>query len=93
MSLAPPPLQAWQDMPPVWKRWFLSLFDRIGGIAASSTTEIEELLASGSDSGASSDLQASFAELEQFFASNGDHSADISDLRKRIESIERLIES
>lgn len=31
MSLAPPPLQAWSDMPAVWRRWFQTLFLRVGG--------------------------------------------------------------
>lgn len=31
MSLPPPPIQAWRDMPPVWQRWFVSIFGKMGG--------------------------------------------------------------
>lgn len=31
MSLAPPPIQAWRDLPSVWRRWFVDLYVRVGG--------------------------------------------------------------
>ncbi len=40
MSLPPPPLQAWRDLPPVWARWFRALFDRVGGSAVGGTTDV-----------------------------------------------------
>lgn len=40
MSLAPPPIQAWRDLPPVWARWFRALFARVGGTAVGGTTDV-----------------------------------------------------
>lgn len=31
MSLPPPPIQAWADLPSVWRRWFVDLYVRVGG--------------------------------------------------------------
>ena len=40
MSLAPPPISAWQGMPAVWQRWFRALFARVGGSAVSGSTDV-----------------------------------------------------
>jgi hypothetical protein len=40
VSLAPPPLNAWRDMPPVWARWFQALFARVGGSAVGGSTDV-----------------------------------------------------
>jgi hypothetical protein len=40
VSLAPPPLQAWRDMPPVWARWFQALFARVGGSAIGGSIDV-----------------------------------------------------
>jgi hypothetical protein len=40
VSLAPPPLNAWRDMPPVWARWFQALFARVGGSAIGGDTDV-----------------------------------------------------
>lgn len=40
MSLAPPPLQAWRDLPPVWARWFRALFARVGGSSVGGGTDV-----------------------------------------------------
>lgn len=41
MSLAPPPFHAWDEMPPVWRRWFRALFDRVGGSAVGGSTDVD----------------------------------------------------
>ena len=45
MSLPPPPIQAWRDMPTVWQRWFIELYRRAGGTSAVGITDLELQLA------------------------------------------------
>lgn len=40
MSLAPPPLSAWRDMPAVWRRWFQELFARVGGSSINGVADL-----------------------------------------------------
>jgi hypothetical protein len=40
VSLAPPPLNAWRDMPTVWARWFQALYARVGGSAVGGSTDV-----------------------------------------------------
>jgi hypothetical protein len=40
VSLAPPPIQAWNAMPAVWRRWFQALFARVGGSAIGGSIDV-----------------------------------------------------
>lgn len=89
-ALPPPPLQAWRDMPAVWQRWFIALFGRLGETSSSGIGELDELIASGAIGDDISGIYDGFADLERSLSHNYG-SAEIDELRSRIDALERLI--
>ena len=88
-TLPPPPLQAWRDMPPVWQRWFIALFGRIGETSSSGIGELDELIAAVGTSDTSAATAAIFDDIARQLA-HDTSPAEIESLRARVEAPERI---
>lgn len=84
MSLPPPPIKAWSDIPPVWQRWFQDLFVRAGGSTGS-------LVVINDDGSVAGELAESFAALEDRVLAVVPERQNVSGLEGRIAALEAQV--
>ncbi len=89
-TIPPPPIKSWSDIPPVWQRWFMSIYNqRVGGADAAGIDELEERIACIPERTGVEALEARVAALEAQLASIA--APKIGELTARVDDLERSL--